>query len=39
MADHTPASTETLYAEPEAAPVDHAAEEVTARRLATRYQL
>jgi type II secretory ATPase GspE/PulE/Tfp pilus assembly ATPase PilB-like protein len=28
-----------MYAEPQAAPVDHAAEEVEARRLARRYQL
>src|SRR5204863_3778039 len=35
----TPTRQETAYAEPEAAPVDHAAEASTARRLAQRYQL
>jgi type IV pilus assembly protein PilB len=40
MAERTGPTTETLYAEPEAAaPVDHAAEAVEARRLARRYQL
>ena len=39
MAEHVTPS-DTLYAEPEAAPVvDRAAEEVAARRLASRYQL
>lgn len=39
MADPTPTSTEALYVEPEAAPVDRTAEEFEARRLASRYQL
>src|SRR5262245_11712194 len=34
-----PHSPEPMYVEPQAAPVDHAAEEVEARRLARRYQL
>jgi type IV pilus assembly protein PilB len=38
VADETPQS-ETLYAEPDQAPVDHAAEAATARRLAARYEL
>ena len=38
MAEQT-AATPTVYAEPESAPVDHAAEEVKARFLAERYQL
>jgi type IV pilus assembly protein PilB len=40
MAEPTPpAAAETLYAEPEHLPVDRAAEEVEARRLAKRYQV
>jgi type IV pilus assembly protein PilB len=39
MATDAPHAGETLYAEPESAPIDHAAEEINARRLATRYQL
>src|SRR5688572_8279366 len=40
MADQTSnAPTETLYAEPDAAPIDRAAEEVRARRFAARYPL
>ncbi len=35
----TPPPPEALYIEPEHAPVDHAAEEVRARFLASRYQL
>src|SRR5689334_20399081 len=38
MAEQTQ-DTETLYAEQEAAPIDRAAEEAEARRLAKRYQL
>ena len=38
MAESTP-QTNTLYVEPEPAPVDHAAEEVRARYLADRYRL
>src|SRR5260221_4131949 len=38
MADQS-TTPETLYAEPEAAPVDHVAEERKARKLAERYQL
>ena len=38
MAEQTPA-TQTIYAEPETAQVDHAGEEVKARFLAERYQL
>jgi len=34
-----PQTPDALYAEPDTAPVDHAAEEVRARRLAARYQL
>ena len=39
MATETSPTGDTLYVEPESAPVDHAAEEINARRLATRYQL
>jgi type IV pilus assembly protein PilB len=40
MANPTPSSTEPIYTEPAAAaPVDHAAEERNARRLAERYKL
>src|SRR5262245_33907439 len=41
MADRAPQSTEALYAdaEPQAVPTDHAAEELKARKLASRYQL
>jgi type II secretory ATPase GspE/PulE/Tfp pilus assembly ATPase PilB-like protein len=39
MADPVSSPTEPLYAEPQAAPTDHALEEVEARRLARRYQL
>jgi type IV pilus assembly protein PilB len=39
MADHALPSAEPIYVEPEAPPVDHAAEAVEARRLARRYQL
>jgi type IV pilus assembly protein PilB len=38
VAEETP-QTETLYAEPDQAPVDRAAEIATARRLAARYEL
>ena len=41
MAERAPQSTEALYADSEPQPVqtDHAAEEMKARRLASRYQL
>ena len=40
MANPTPSTTEPIYTEPSAAaPVDHAAEEGNARRLAERYKL
>ena len=39
MAEQQAHGSETVYAEPELVPVDHVAEEVEARRLATRYQL
>jgi type IV pilus assembly protein PilB len=39
MATDTSPPADALYAEPETAPVDHAEEEINARRLATRYQL
>ena len=39
MATETPPTGDVLYAEPDGLPVDHAEEEVKARRLATRYQL
>ena len=39
MANPTPQATGPIYAEPETVPVDHAAEEGNAKRLAERYQL
>src|SRR5437016_2164901 len=39
MADQVSSNTDTLYAEQDAVPVDRAAEEIEARRLAARYQL
>jgi type II secretory ATPase GspE/PulE/Tfp pilus assembly ATPase PilB-like protein len=39
MAEHALPSADPIYIEPEAPPVDHAAEAVEARRLARRYQL
>ena len=39
MADQVSPASEPVYAEPVAAPTDHAAEVVEARRLARRYQL
>jgi len=39
MADPAPSLTDTLYVEPPAAAVDHAAEESRAREVADRYQL
>jgi len=39
MPDTTPQATETLYVEPDVAPVDRAAEDAAARRLAARYEL
>ncbi len=39
MAEHVSPASEPVYAEPVAAPTDHAAEVVEARRLARRYQL
>ncbi|MEZ5319633.1 MAG: GspE/PulE family protein [Vicinamibacterales bacterium] len=39
MSEVAPQSPETLYTEPDAPAVDRVAEEVSARRLATRYQL
>ena len=39
MADPAIARPDALYAEPESGPIDHAAEEMKARRLADRYQL
>jgi hypothetical protein len=39
MANTTTTPTDSLYIEPDRGPEDHAAEEVKARYLASRYQL